>query len=427
MPYYCPDHKVACLEARQFDGHWLGAHKGTTKPSAEEFQVDEVPEGATMMESKKPKAPPVLTPVGQSREERVAPSHHNTPPDEIPLADDAARLDRMLAGIGCPQDKRQTIVGGVTVFPMLLQHPANLANHLAAHLPANLKPMQTLLVYQFFQDQGDPDSAVPDSPMWYPPRGAPTRSGSQPFWLHSPQWGNPQAARWGPDFGGWDDSPERRGREEEAQEDPRVKALSDKLDAALKVQEEERAERRREEAERKEREREAAQAANLKTLKDSFTAQIDQIMEKLQKLQEASQNGRTSAEQSDLKDVRERLAAVSSQLEDQKTARLQDSIDSVKGLVTSLQARIDQGPGGKTTEDLIGAALPSVMDRIEEVGATVKEEMGGLRKAVQAGQMPVLVAPSPLAAPAAAPAVEAAQKMAAVRALDEKVLALTNQ
>ena len=78
------------------------------------------------------------------------------------------------------------------------------------------------------------------------------------------------------------------------------------------------------------------------------------MMEVIQGLQASSQDVRTTAEQSEYSLLKGELSAIRTKLEDEKTARLQDTIDTLKTEVAKVQAKIDQGPGtsSKSTEDL---------------------------------------------------------------------------
>ena len=434
MWFYCREHQVAFAGIQQFGGHWLSFHKGEPRPPREDIEVDVPPAGTRLEEAKAPKAPRALRrPEGMTPAETPAETpaggrtRAKTPVDETPPDDEAERLGRMLVGIGCPPAISQLIVRGARVFPILLAHPANLAAHLDGHLPANLKRMRDMLVYQFFQDKMEPEGPAPDAPMWViPNRNGPQHSGMQPAWTFPPN--SRRSNGWEPD---WSNSPQwRQAREEEPPEDPRVTALTKSLESALGALEEERAERRREEVARREQEREQAQEDRLQELQDSFDDRFDKMTELIQSLQANSQDVRATAELSEFGVLKGELTAIRTKLEDEKTARLQDTIDTLKTEVAKVQARVDQGPGtsSKSTEDLISQAIPSVMDRVEEVGRTAKEELGGIRHILESGRLPTLVAPGPLAAaaPVDAPVVAAARNMAATKTLEDEILNLVN-
>ena len=437
MYFYCRQHQVAYATRNQLNGHWLNSHQGEPRPVQGENEVDQVPPGTRMVEPPDPRPPRV-----RRRPEGMAPAETpaaDNPPAaataaaatallDTPSVDEAARLERMLVGIGCPTAICQLIVRGARVFPILLAHPANLATHLDGHLPPNLKRMRDMLVYQFFQDKMEPEGPAPDAPMFViPNRNGPPQGAMQPAWTFPSN--NPRSNGWEQS---WNNAPQwRQAKEEAPPEDPGITALKSSLQSALDALEEERAERRREEAARREQEREQAQEDRLQDLQDSFDERFDKMMEVIQGLQASSQDVRTTAEQSEYSLLKGELSAIRTKLEDEKTARLQDTIDTLKTEVAKVQAKIDQGPGtsSKSTEDLISQAIPSVMDRVEEVGKTVKEELGGMRHVLESGRLPSLVPPGPLPQSAAAtdsPVVAAARNMAATKTLEDEILNLVN-
>ena len=72
MPYFiCETHKLACVSLFGLRGHWNNKHQGEPMPDKEKVQVDEIPEGFTTSQFKKPE--PGAAPRGEFEEVKELP------------------------------------------------------------------------------------------------------------------------------------------------------------------------------------------------------------------------------------------------------------------------------------------------------------------------------------------------------------------
>ena len=440
--YYCAAHEVAYSEARQWTGHWLHAHPDEPRPKADTVFVEQVPEGTKIADPPKPKEP-------RTPREPTPGAGPSTPPPAAPQRpvaepvarvsapaldgdDEGAHLDQLLIGIGVPLLNRQAIVTGYRSFGQISQNPYNLTNFINTHIPPKLRGLLPLVIQEMFPGTNQEPQ---DSPYFYPAQGQGYSRSSPQFWPgHRPGY----PAAWPDERFAYDprySRPAPQGLEPEAS--PIVLALQKQVDILAKQSDgilgelqAERAERAKEQQEQREKDRDAALQAQISAVALKVDSTFKEMTDMVKGLGDQLQRGNADTATSHTQQLVEEVGALKDAIASQREERLQATVDALRGELVTVSQKLNAEPTGKTTEDLISAAIPVLGARLENLGSGIKDELKGIREQAGQGKLPNLTLPNPPQAPpkpASNNPVEAAQQIAGFRAVEDRIMAMTGR
>lgn len=403
MPYYyCQSHNEAWHQEdgqAQFRAHRNFKHKGETLPPAEESIVDEAPEGAKL--NPHPSEQPWNKPKKRPTQRQDSPppprasSSTRVKGEEEDASEDTQKLSVLLRGIGASEQEISKIVTGYQNFSVVRDNPMNLHTFMSTHLPPKLHNNIPLVVGEMFG--ANAQAAVQDpSMLYYPQRGRHERAPTPPYYYDYPEdvqspYGSPYSYRPLRPSVRSSDPPPTREAPASQEDSPVIKALAERVEALqnqLLAGEEER-QREKAEAEAKERER---------VNEERFTSLENSIQGIARAITERDTQGLTVAAQAEKSELSKKIETLSGELHDTRlkqsqeaTANLQTQLGALQTEISALRTTVAQGATGRTTEDLINTALPLAADKLESLGAGLKEELSGIRAAVTSGKLPTLL------------------------------------
>ena len=420
--YYCAEHQVAFEKPQQWGGHRLH-HPGETFPKAEEAFVEEVPEGTKVVPA--PAHASNRTPKPETPSEDIVRVPVQRPPvTPIYVDEEEVHLDSLLDGIGIPPPQRQTIVKGWRHFPVLHQHPANLESYIASVVGPKFRASLPLVVHAMFPGTEQEET----SPQYM--YGRPGYGGRAPvFWQG--YGGSPYPRQWEMEPPPYFYSPYARAAPsaDTAEANPQVAALQKQVETMSTELLAERAERARESLEQKEKEREAAWQAQLNAVVNKVDSTFKEFGDLVKHLGEQIQAGKSEGERSHTEQLVEQVEALKDTLASDREARLQGTVDALRGELGEVRQKINTEPTGKTTEDLISQGIPLALAKLDNLGETVTGELRGIRQQAADGKLPSLTPPTPPGdrnPRGEADPVKTAQQIAGARALKNDILAMTN-
>lgn len=423
MFYECLEHKVGYQQFNQFHGHWLNSHRGTEQPKPEEVAVETLSEGVELKAPPQRKqSPPDNPPANEGPE----PSEGR--PDEVP-DEAAARLDRLLVGIGASEAARKTIGVGFRNFEMLRYHPANLSNFITPILDPKIRSLIPMVVHEMFPP---PPGEEMDPPYIYADyRPGPRYPRGAPYWEHPSAYGPRNSWRPEPYSPPYYHGP---SREEGSQDpDPAVKALQDTVKGLMEELKEQRAIAEQERRDRQEQEKQAQVDTRFELVERGIDALAKDISGLTGLIREENAKVRASTEASATEKLQTEVASLRSALSDEKDERLLGAIgelraDKVKleSAISELRTNVAAGQTGRTTEDLLSEGIPLAFKQVESLTDAVKGELSGIREAITEGKGPAITFPKRAAADGHG-VVEQAENIVAVRTQEDRILKLARE
>jgi hypothetical protein len=191
----------------------------------------------------------------------------------------------------------------------------------------------------------------------------------------------------------------------------------------------------REEAERDRRERlEEQKQAQIDGKFAALQGEIAQLGRDLAGIvsffREETSKGRQAVETSATDKLSGEITSLRERIESEKDSRFEAALENLQGEKTKLENSIESlrtavaaGQTGKTTEDLVSQVAPLIIDKVDNVGNTVKGELAGIREAITDGKGPAVAFPRPKAQDL----VQDARKIAEARGLEREILLAAGQ
>jgi hypothetical protein len=189
----------------------------------------------------------------------------------------------------------------------------------------------------------------------------------------------------------------------------------------------------RELQERREHEKQALVDAKFTALQGEIGQLSRDVAGILNMIRDENSQQRLAGETSATEKLAGEIASLRGRLENETANRWQESLetlregkDKLETTVESLRTAVAAGQTGKTAEDLVSQVAPLIIDKVDNLGSTVKSELAGIREAITDGKGPELSFPRPKAQDVGG-VIQSAQKIAEARSLEREILAAAGQ
>lgn len=438
MLYFCKDtaHK-AYPRYTQFRAHWNFGHKGETLPGDDdpEYYIDEsmLPEGIEVapQPGDQPWAPKAQREEvsedeeGEDAVEEEDVVSRRVPGEETEEVEDTLntrKLDLTLDGIGVGVNERKSICKGWQTFAIIRAHPTNLHNYLRSRLVPKFHSLIPMVVNEMFSNVQD--GTTEEIPLY----GMAEASSGPYFDIGR---GGGYRSPYGPFYGLGYERPiyyPPGGARESTKPSPELIALQQRLEEAMTALNAVLEDREKEKAEQAAKVEKAA-------LDQRFTSIQADIKELTKLITSARVETATEVASKEGSAIQARLEGLAKALDDEKERNrqetiktLQTSIERLSGEITALRNKPTEG---KTVEDLASELGPLVLEKVDNIGSGVKEELKGIREDVSRGIEKGGIALAPPKLPSlstASPstAVEKAEAIAKAVSLEESAIAAIN-